>query len=273
MKVLGLVGSARRFGNSEIAVREALLGVEEAGGETELLRLTDYEIKPCTGCMRCVFKVEECPVKDDVAFLLDKIAQADGLVLGVPNYILGAAGILKMLTDRAMKLMFVEPRPTVGKPAAAIVPFGVEGWEGFAMAQVSIFLLSLGYRVVDQFMIRCQGPGEAVLDDMAMRRCREAGKRVVVGERSPYLSGVCPVCHNNIFEIVDLRVRCPVCDIYGHIIVEDGRLSIKFDDPADNRWTEENMVRHFERNMLPSVERYLSLKGQIKERLAKYRKK
>lgn len=77
MKILGMVASFRKYGNSEIAVKEALLGAEEAGAETKLLRLTDYNIKPCTGCMRCVFKKKQCPLQDDVETIHKEMAVAD----------------------------------------------------------------------------------------------------------------------------------------------------------------------------------------------------
>ena len=56
MKVLGLLASHRRMGNSEVLIRVALKAAEREGAETELIRLTDLEIRPCKGCMACIFK-------------------------------------------------------------------------------------------------------------------------------------------------------------------------------------------------------------------------
>ena len=47
MKVLGVVASHRFLGNTEILVKEALMGAEEQGAEVEVMRWTDYEILPC----------------------------------------------------------------------------------------------------------------------------------------------------------------------------------------------------------------------------------
>jgi len=49
MKILGLNGSERKLGNTEILVKEALMGAEEEGAQVEMLRLTDYKILPCDG--------------------------------------------------------------------------------------------------------------------------------------------------------------------------------------------------------------------------------
>ena len=271
MKVLGIVASYRRFGNSELAVREVLLEAEDKGAETEMIRLTDYSIKPCTGCMRCVFKKVECPIDDDVKLIHQKMVEADALVVAVPTYILQVAGILKMLLDRSMNLMFNEPRPLVGRPAVLIVPYGVEHWQGLSLAEGSIFLLSLGYRIVDSFCVKCQGPGEILLDDRAMARCREAAERLLLGDERGK-EGICPVCGNSLLEVVDLRVRCPVCNIYGHIVIEDGRLGVRFSNVENHRWTPANMKRHFEEEVFPSGARYLEVRPLIKKRLARYRK-
>ena len=65
MKILGLVGSYRRLGNTEVLVKEALMEAQRLGAEVDILRLTDLEIKPCKGCMACVFKQEECRIQDE----------------------------------------------------------------------------------------------------------------------------------------------------------------------------------------------------------------
>ena len=52
--ILGIVGSARLWGNSELLVRQALAGAEREGASVALLRLTALRIESCTGCLRCV---------------------------------------------------------------------------------------------------------------------------------------------------------------------------------------------------------------------------
>jgi multimeric flavodoxin WrbA len=49
VKVLGIT-CGRRMSNTEILVKEALMGAEQAGAEVELVRLHDLYLKPCTGC-------------------------------------------------------------------------------------------------------------------------------------------------------------------------------------------------------------------------------
>ncbi len=78
MKVLGLVGSVRRLGNSEILTKEALMGAEQEGAEVEILRLTDYEVRACQGGGTCLFQGKDCVIEDDARFIFAKMAASDG---------------------------------------------------------------------------------------------------------------------------------------------------------------------------------------------------
>ncbi len=49
-KVLVFLGSPRRRGNSEVLVNAVVAGIEENGGEAEVIRLVDHDIAPCIGC-------------------------------------------------------------------------------------------------------------------------------------------------------------------------------------------------------------------------------
>jgi len=80
MKILGLVGSYRRNGNSDILAKEALMGAEGEGAQVELLRLTDYHIDPCQGFGLCLFRKEGCHIEDDVKFIWSRIDEADGIL-------------------------------------------------------------------------------------------------------------------------------------------------------------------------------------------------
>jgi multimeric flavodoxin WrbA len=61
MKVLGIVCSPRKGGNTEILVQEALAGAKESGAEIELLRIREMKIGPCDGCMTC-YQTGECRI-------------------------------------------------------------------------------------------------------------------------------------------------------------------------------------------------------------------
>lgn len=71
-KVLGLVVSNRKLGNSEILVKEIMNNIPEECSR-ELIRLTDLEIKPCQACYRCLQPEKACLVQDDFNFVIKKL--------------------------------------------------------------------------------------------------------------------------------------------------------------------------------------------------------
>ncbi len=68
-KVLGLVVSERKLGNSELILKEIMAGVPDPCVR-ELIRLTELEIKPCRGCYRCLGNEAGCNIKDDFDFVI-----------------------------------------------------------------------------------------------------------------------------------------------------------------------------------------------------------
>ncbi|MBS4055593.1 MAG: flavodoxin family protein [Thermaerobacter sp.] len=102
-KVLGLCGSARRDGNTDLLIREILRGAADTGAAVETIRLSDLSISPCTGCNHCKTH-DECSIPDDMSMLLDEIVQSSGVVLGSPVYMGQATGQTKVFLDRLYQL-------------------------------------------------------------------------------------------------------------------------------------------------------------------------
>jgi len=103
MKVLAVQGSPRKGGNTEILLAEVIKGMEEAGGEVELVRLCDLNINPCIGCGGCD-KTGRCVVEDDMPQLHDKILASSRLVLASPIYFYGITAQAKAFVDRMQAL-------------------------------------------------------------------------------------------------------------------------------------------------------------------------
>jgi multimeric flavodoxin WrbA len=278
MKVLGLVGSERKLGNSEILTKEALMGAEEEGAEVEILRLTDYEVRPCQGCAACLFQERGCVQDDDANFIFGKMAANDGIILGVPCYILEATAIVKQLIDRGFAPM--QQNTIRGKVGGVIVPYATRGWTQNAFQQTNTWLLSLGVEIVDQLLIHVQGISEAPLFPQAMEQARTLGKRVAhaikTGDHTYQGEpGICPICHDrNLRVLQDMEtVECPVCAVRGKLQMEGKKITVAFSDEAvkRHRWSVENLQRHFTYHLKPSKDFFLKTKGERKEMAAKYK--
>ena len=98
-RVLGIVGSPRRGGNTDVLVEEVLVGASEAGALTEKVVLNKLDIHPCRACEAC-FKTGRCVQKDDMPALLEKMDQSDVWVLGTPVYWWGPSAQFKTFLDR-----------------------------------------------------------------------------------------------------------------------------------------------------------------------------
>lgn len=102
MKVIGICGSARKNGNTEKALIEALKEVEKQGIETELVSLADKKIEYCKHCNTCA--KDPCPTKDDVLEILDKMKNSEGIIIASPTYFADVSSRLKTLFDRTLPL-------------------------------------------------------------------------------------------------------------------------------------------------------------------------
>ena len=98
-RVLGIVGSPRRQGNTEILVDEVLSAAKEKGAETQKVILSQLDIKPCRACNVCRDK-GKCVHEDDMVELIEQMKEADAFVFGTPVYWWGPTAQFKAFLDR-----------------------------------------------------------------------------------------------------------------------------------------------------------------------------
>jgi len=123
MKVLLISSSPHRLESKTfILADEARRACEAAGIETESIHLRDREIKFCLHCEACHRQILACPVKDDVRPILEKMLQADGIILASPNYINQVTASMKALFDRSSH--FIHCLRLLGKYVAGLVSSG-----------------------------------------------------------------------------------------------------------------------------------------------------
>jgi multimeric flavodoxin WrbA len=262
MKILG-ISCGRKMSNTEILVKEALMGAEEAGAEVELVRLHDLHIKPCTGCNACVVNLFEkhgpgdCVIKnDDFAFIDEKIMECDGLILGSPIYEKSPSGLLKVLNDRmgpshdlafrsVAKKMREEKGITAGKGpderafkprAASLIAVGGSEWDNLALPMLHLFALPFQMEVVDKILVNWVGlPGAVVFKEDTLQRARNSGRHVAETLKKPieqakYIGeqGICPMCHSKLIEIRNddhnYPAICGTCGVKGTLKVENSKV-------------------------------------------------
>ncbi|MHA1959005.1 MAG: flavodoxin family protein [Candidatus Thorarchaeota archaeon] len=106
MDVLVFNSSPRKQRGATAGILQYFLkGVQEAGGNVELIYVNDLEIKPCRGCYTCWTKTPgKCVQSDDMEPILPKLDAADAVVLATPVYVDGMTGTMKVLLDRFIPL-------------------------------------------------------------------------------------------------------------------------------------------------------------------------
>jgi len=92
--------------------------------EIEFINVGDYQVKPCVGCEHCLRK-GTCPIKDDAKIVLDKMVEADGIIIGSPIYLRHIPGYLKNIFDRGCA--WYHRSPLVGKPMFFVMTTQVTG--------------------------------------------------------------------------------------------------------------------------------------------------
>jgi multimeric flavodoxin WrbA len=136
MKIIGIVGSPRQGGNTEILTRIALEEIENEGLETELISLAGKKIKPCDGCRSCSTK-GKCHIKDDFESIFAKMKKADGIILATPVYY-GAA--TPQMTSFISRFYGTRGRPLRNKVGGPIVVARRAG-HNFTFAQLMFFFM------------------------------------------------------------------------------------------------------------------------------------
>ena len=143
MKVIGIVGSPRKGGNTEFLTRHTLKAIEDEGLDTELIRLAGLNIRPCNACMVCQ-KEERCSIDDDLFPLYTKMKQAEGIILASPVYFGSATALLKALMDRAGYISLKNGRTFAGKVGGPLVVARRAG-HTFTFAQIMYWFHILGF--------------------------------------------------------------------------------------------------------------------------------
>ncbi len=123
MKVIAFNGSARKDGNTAIMVKQVFGELEKEGIETEMIQFSGQNIRGCIACYKCFEnKDQRCSVKTDIVNdCIEKMLEADGIILASPTYFADVSAELKALIDRAGLVAKANKEMFARKVGAAVV--------------------------------------------------------------------------------------------------------------------------------------------------------
>jgi len=179
MKVVGIVGSPRKNGNTEILTTHTLRAIADEGLDTELIRLADLDIRPCNACMVCQ-QEERCPIEDDLFPIYLKMKEADGIILASPVYFGSATALMKALMERTGYISRPYGEPFKGKVGGSLVVARRTG-QNFTLAQLNFWFQILGMVVPGSTywnMAFGREKGEVSNDEEGLRTAWNFGKNV-----------------------------------------------------------------------------------------------
>jgi multimeric flavodoxin WrbA len=175
MKILGIVCSPRKGGNTEVLVEEALAKARDLGAEIELEFIAEKNIAPCDGCESCSV-MGKCRIEDDMQNLYVKLKEADGIIFGTPVYFWGMTAQAKTLLDRTF--IFRKERPLRNKIAGVVVVGRRRGVSETFSAFLNYFHIQK-MTVVADVTAYADKRGEVRHNKGAMDEARELGRALV----------------------------------------------------------------------------------------------
>ena len=206
-RILGLISSPRTYGNCELFTKEIARHVD-CEHTLRLIRLTSLHIEPCKGCYGCIMD-KPCPCRDDMAFLLEEIANADAIILSSPVYYLGVNAAVKKILDRGF-LFFPMIKDVYGKPCILLHFYGIKDRAGATAQALESFAAFLGLDVKAAVGIQAALPGEAVTKNIFLKKAKSLG-HLLFSKKKQKRKGGCPFCGSEIVRIVKNGFICTVC--------------------------------------------------------------
>jgi multimeric flavodoxin WrbA len=177
VKALGIVGSPRKSGNTELITAHCLKAIEEEGISTELVRLAGLDIHGCNSCGYCHEHPRECSIKDDMQKVQNKMFEADAIIIASPVYYGSATALVKSLLERAS---FSSRGAFAGKVGGPLVVARRAG-QNFTFAELLFWfhingMINPGSTYWNIAFGR--EPGEVAKDEEGMRTAWNFGKNI-----------------------------------------------------------------------------------------------
>jgi len=142
MNVMGISGTPRKKGNSEILLRSALKPFEDNGWNVKIFLLSELKINPCTGCESCR-ETGTCIIDDDMQLIYDAFRRCNAIIVSSPVYYRNVSAQLLSVFDRHYAVK--GEQPLGGKFGGAIaVGRGTTGGQGITLNAIYRWMLSCG---------------------------------------------------------------------------------------------------------------------------------
>lgn len=159
MKVLGIMGSPRIKGNTDLLLDEVLRGAESQQAEVEKIIVDKMKITPCREYYGCL-KDGNCVMRDDMDVIIPRLLEADGIIVASPMFFYGITAQLKALIDRCQALWVrrnvLKTLPDSKKKGVFIGVGATKGKQLFdgSILTIKYFFQAFGVEYADELLVR-----------------------------------------------------------------------------------------------------------------------
>jgi multimeric flavodoxin WrbA len=177
VRIIGISGSPRAGGNTDIVLLEALAAAKDEGAEVGLIRISDYRLEPCSACQACSTS-KKCAIDDDCEKIYQEILRADGVILGSPSYFQAVTAQMKTFIDRIGFLALARGRKDFAGKVGGVIAVARRSGLSSTCSQMLTFLTAVRMTIPSggrAFAIARQ-KGEVTRDKEGMESARYLGK-------------------------------------------------------------------------------------------------
>lgn len=180
VKVLGISGSPRKNGNSEILLKHAIKPFLEKGGESKIYKLNDIKVQPCKGCEACTHNRGRCVINDDMQKIYEAFRWCDSIIISSPVYSRNICSQLMAILDRHYAVK--DERPLEGKFGGAIA-VGRGAGQAITINAIYNWMLSCGVICVpgelNGITATASEPSDILSQEETLRQAEILGKNII----------------------------------------------------------------------------------------------
>jgi multimeric flavodoxin WrbA len=183
---MGIMGSPRVKGNTDLLLDEALKGAESRQAEVEKIMVDNLKITPCREYYGCL-KDGNCVIRDDMDGIYPKLTVADAIIIATPMFFYGPSAQVKALIDRcqalwARKYVLKQKPPATARKGAFIAVGATKGEKLFegSILMIKYFFQALDVGYAEELLIRgVDGRGEIKEHPDSLTNAFKLGQRLI----------------------------------------------------------------------------------------------
>ncbi|RLG77287.1 MAG: flavodoxin family protein [Thermoprotei archaeon] len=185
VKILGIDGSPRPYGNTRKALLLALEGAKREGADVEVLELYKLRVEPCLGCVSDDIKAcrYPCPIDDDMKHVYEKVLKSDGIIVATPIYWYNVSGPVKNFIDRLTvfeNMIFIDGRSWVEGKVAGFIAVGNDTGAIAVIQNLMSVFNSMGFAIPPWSLAYYTLQGDILEDEKAVLDSVNVGRAVAL---------------------------------------------------------------------------------------------